>query len=387
MNSLNNRIKYQSGELQIGKSLPYTLYGVDGNICFKKGFIINTPKAIVRIQKMELFFDPEEGLGNASNEPVSSTHRKSSTEPYDNVDPELIFNKIDSLVALAGKLLSDIRSEELTSMRPLIQLIERIRLIYRKEPDMCLAAVHMHFDRPYSALHPVYSGFLAQMACEGLLLSEQQQRSIAAAAVTANLGMFNYHDELIRQNGPLTSSQREELERHPETSISMLKKMGITDRLWLDIIAHHHERGDGSGYPRGLTKEHILFESTVLGTIDTYLSLIMPRAYRQVVKSNEALRQIYQMAISDNNTVTIGFIKQIGLYPPGSFVILKNNEIAIVTHRNKESSICPILSAIGTTEGVVYETPVRRNAAESVFSIKSAYYSHSQPIINCSILW
>ena len=181
--------------------------------------------------------------------------------------------------------------------------------------------------------------------------------------------MYDYYDQLTNQNCALNVYQKK------------------NDSLWLTIIEQHHERPNGSGYPKGLSDGQIRPETILVSKVDFYLSLIMPRAYRDPILSREALRRIYKTASEDDKTIISTFIRQLGIYPPGTFVKLSNHEVAIVTRRSHKNATHPKVVSIGKVKGSENFKPVARNIMGSGIRIEDAYSFDIRQPLDLQQIW
>ena len=225
------------------------------------------------------------------------------------------------------------------------------------------------------------------MMAEGLQLAKDNRHSLVGAALTANLGMFEYFNTLVNRDASLTDQEQAYLRTHPQISHKLLLNNGIKDPLWLTTVLQHHERSDGSGYPEKLRHDTILQEASVLAAADTYIAMVTPRAYRKLLSPKVTLQHMYKTAVAQNDSISIGLIKQLGIYPPGTLVRLANQEIAVVVERNKQDSVAPMVAVIGNSMGVMYQKYVMRASTDTTHRIIDAYQPHGPIQIDMNRLW
>ncbi len=110
-------------------------------------------------------------------------------------------------------------------------------------------------------------------------LSEEEQKIIERAAILHDLGKIGIDDYILRKADKLSQDEWDTMKSHPYKAIDILKplKFLTTEK---DIILHHHERCDGSGYPKGLKEEMIPLGSKIIAVADTFDAMNMVRPYR-----------------------------------------------------------------------------------------------------------
>ena len=84
-----------------------------------------------------------------------------------------------------------------------------------------------------------------------------ERATLVAAALTSDIGMREIQQALFEQTAPLSSEQKAIVSAHPNRSCELLQAAGVEDKRWLQAIEQHHERVDGTGYPKGLAGDAI----------------------------------------------------------------------------------------------------------------------------------
>lgn len=110
-------------------------------------------------------------------------------------------------------------------------------------------------------------------------LDSNRLRVLARAGLLHDLGKLDIPDAILLKPGPLTPAEWAVMRRHPELGVRLMKKAGRLRREQ-EIVLAHHERMDGSGYPRGLAGERIPLEARIIAVVDTFDVLLSDRPYR-----------------------------------------------------------------------------------------------------------
>jgi diguanylate cyclase (GGDEF)-like protein/putative nucleotidyltransferase with HDIG domain len=133
------------------------------------------------------------------------------------------------------------------------------------------------------------SHYCEMMATELGLDAERVER-IKLAGVLHDIGKIGVPDSILCKPGPLTAEEMAQMKRHPELGARILSSQELDDvRGW---ILAHHERPDGTGYPRGLTKDEIPIEAAILAVGDAYEAMTSDRVYRMAIGPEKAREEL-----------------------------------------------------------------------------------------------
>jgi HD-GYP domain-containing protein (c-di-GMP phosphodiesterase class II) len=116
-------------------------------------------------------------------------------------------------------------------------------------------------------------------------------QGIELAAMFADIGLLAIPGAVLAVAGPLTEQTRELVRGHSDTSAEILEPLS---RVGVPVAAvrSHHERLDGSGYPRGLRGRQVPFGAQVLAVVDSYAAMVQPRPYRPPLAPEAALAEL-----------------------------------------------------------------------------------------------
>jgi HD-GYP domain-containing protein (c-di-GMP phosphodiesterase class II) len=110
----------------------------------------------------------------------------------------------------------------------------------------------------------------------------------------------------------------------------------------IDVAHSHHERLDGTGYPRKLSAEKITPQTRIVTIVDMYDAITSDRVYQKGRTHLEAINIMTKMCGTHlDSALTYKFIECLGIYPPGSIVEMNNGEIAIVVEANQKKRLKP----------------------------------------------
>ncbi|GAB3186364.1 HD-GYP domain-containing protein [Hydrogenophaga aquatica] len=254
----------------------------------------------------------------------------------------------------------------------LVQLDQRLDAQLRTRVDDSLfVLVQLLFDRSvgYSATHALLCAVICRLVGQTVGLSAGELASLCRAALTMNIGMARLHDALTRQTVPLSEEQRADILRHPSEGVSLLRQLGVGDHLWLELVADHHEDASGKGYPAGKRVDGIPCQ--LLRMADVYVARISPRQARAGLLPQMAARDVYLGEGGQPNPLGAAFVKTLGLYIPGSYVRLANDEVAVVVRRGRRANAPGVFAIVGR-HGMPLGEPALRDTLEREYEVKAS---------------
>lgn len=132
---------------------------------------------------------------------------------------------------------------------------------------------------------------LAIKTGEGMGLLGQSLIDLSYAAYLHDIGKLQVPDEILGKQGLLTDEEWEQMKRHPDHGAEMLREKGFLGGA-AEIVRAHHERFDGSGYPRGLKGEEIPIGARIIAVVDTYDAITSVRPYQAAQVKEEAIKEL-----------------------------------------------------------------------------------------------
>jgi putative nucleotidyltransferase with HDIG domain len=127
-------------------------------------------------------------------------------------------------------------------------------------------------------------------------LRGEELQAIEWGALLHDVGKMVVPDEILRKISPLTESEWHIMKQHPNWGFEMLAEVSFLQPAVLDIIYCHHERWDGTGYPRGTAGEGIPLAARIFAVVDTYDAITSDRPYRRARSHQAAIAEL-EMAV------------------------------------------------------------------------------------------
>lgn len=349
-------------DIIIGQPLPWNVYHEDGRLLLGKGEVVATENQAVRMVKEGMY--SEVGDVRDIEQPLTPTKNEPSVVRILNRANWMLRKALPGLSALSN---AEAKIREISEM--IYQALEL-------DSDVAIACIFLNQQPggPYVFRHCTDTAVVAALIARSMGMPQDEIITGIAAALTSNLGMLDYQEHLDNKQGPLTDAERTHVRKHPEHSVEMLKNVGVTDEAWLSYVLNHHENEDGSGYPGGKLGAEIPVFAKLIGLADRYCARVTGKDYRKQVLPSSALRNIFLSKDKEiDPSLAPYFIKNIGLYPPGSFVRLKNYEIAVVVKTGVNPNHPQVMSVLNAT-GMPQGGRLVRRTATPEYEIREAVH-------------
>ena len=216
-----------------------------------------------------------------------------------------------------------------------------IKGVFRNQ-EAVAALLRLKESGEYRYHHGISMALWAAILGRHLGLHRDELEKLAVGCAMCDVGMTELPTELLDQPQKLSREQRDIVQAHPLMGAEMVAESKDVDFEILAIIENHHERMDGSGYPRGMEGAAIPLLARIAGLVDTYDAMITTRPYAPARTSHEAAQElldgkgtVFQEALVEQ------FIQAIGLFPTGTLVELNTGEVAIVVRQSATRRLKP----------------------------------------------
>jgi len=211
-----------------------------------------------------------------------------------------------------------------------------------RNQDALAWLVHLRKRDEYAFHHSIASSVWAVILGRHLGFERNGLQTLAMGGMLLDVGKVRIPASINEKDGPLSEAELEIMRRHVDYGLDLARKTpGINDDM-LAMIASHHERHDGSGYPRGLGGTDIPVFGRISGLVDCYDAMTSHRRYAPAKSPYDAVRELNQTAgrLFQQELVE-QFVQALGMFPTGSVVELNTGEIGIVIEQNRVRRLRP----------------------------------------------
>lgn len=200
-----------------------------------------------------------------------------------------------------------------------------------------------HDDYTYS--HSVNICIISTIIGKLLGLPPIRLKKLAVGALLHDLGKIYIEKDILDKDTNLTPEETQRIHQHPKFGFERLRIYPELSILSAHVAYQHHEREDGSGYPRGLCEKDIHPFAKIVAVADSYDAMISNRPYKKPVFSHIAIAELKANSPRkyDQKAAT-ALTWAVAPYPIGSVVLLTNKQKAVVVNTKRKKTVVQIIN-------------------------------------------
>jgi len=348
--------------LVVGEALPFSVLDAQGRLLLGEG------SRLISQDRLELLIDRDGQVNRLQAEALRQT-RGGLSKPTPAAAAATLFDRWEQLVWTFDDMARRLCRGD-GKARLAVDLVDQIDDLQRRDVDVALFLCMRRDDQRfalYALTHSLHVTVLVLLTARQLGWAAPRVRSAAGAVLTMNLSMLELQATMAEQDTPPTGRQLDLIRSHPQRSVQILERAGVTDADWLAAVADHHEHQGGGGYPQGSAEVSEMAQ--LLRATDVFMAKISPRAKRAAMAPQLAARQLFQQQAG--SALAVALIKAIGVHPPGSLVQLQSGEVAVVTRR-PAAGVATQVATLSNRQGQPVVDTHRRDTAPPEFTIRGA---------------
>ncbi|HNV60941.1 MAG TPA: HD-GYP domain-containing protein [Rhodoferax sp.] len=231
------------------------------------------------------------------------------------------------------------------------QLVEEISDSVAGNPGALISLARLKTVDDYTYMHSVAVCAMMVGLAKQLGMEAEQVRLAGMAGLIHDLGKALMPMEVLNKPGKLTDAEFNIIKTHPSEGHRMLLTGRDVSPVVLDVCLHHHEKTDGSGYPKGLKADQISLFAKMGAVCDVYDAITSNRPYKLGWDPAESLRKMAEWANGHfDGKVFQAFVKSLGIYPIGSLVKLTSGRLGVVIEQTGKSLTTPTVKVFFSTK-------------------------------------
>jgi putative nucleotidyltransferase with HDIG domain len=226
--------------------------------------------------------------------------------------------------------------------------------IIQNENALVLLSLLKQHDE-YTVRHSINVCILSLLLAKHLGLDESAMQTLGMGALLHDIGKMRLPIEILNKPDKLSAGELVVVQRHPDVGYELLRNKKGLPPASLEIVRSHHERINGSGYPRKLKGDEITLFARIVSIVDIYDAITTDRSYHDGISPHEAIRLIYENEKDAFPPELLElFIQCLSIFPIGSIVELENGEIGIVMNVNRNKHLLPVVLLVMNRDKIPY---------------------------------
>ena len=230
-------------------------------------------------------------------------------------------------------------------------MVEEITDSVTRNPGALISLARLKTVDDYTYMHSVAVCAMMVSLAKQLGLDEKTTRTAGLAGLMHDLGKAMMPMDVLNKPGKLSAAEFAIIKTHPVEGHRVLLTGANVDPMVLDVCLHHHEKTDGSGYPKGLKSDEISLFAKMGAVCDVYDAITSNRPYKIGWDPAESLRKMAEWANGHfDPQVFQAFVKSLGIYPIGSLVQLSSGRLGVVVDQTGRSLTKPCVKVFFSTK-------------------------------------
>jgi len=321
------------GNLRIGGQIARPILDADGQTLVPSGQFVDTAtKRLIQDMRISRLYVVDAEMADVEVDPI--------------LGPEAY---TDLLQQTYQALSQELRA---TTLRDAARLL--VREVKQNGAGL-LTAVDVRPLNAYIVGHSVWGAMLAVLVGRSLKYGDAQLLNLAQGMLVRDVGTRDLREELLTAEHTFSDEEYRETQEHARHGFDMLKDALQSSPLARSIALFHHERLDGSGYPRGARGDDIPQFGRIGAICDVYDALTSDRPHRAAMAPDQAISHILAHSDQFDAELARALAHRIAIYPPGITVMLDTGDLAVVVAVPHANPLRPIVRLTGTWKGVRYQ--------------------------------
>lgn len=241
----------------------------------------------------------------------------------------------------------------------------------KRNENALLSITRLRKADEYTFTHSVNVAMYAVVLGRRLCVQDAFLPDLALAGFFHDIGKMMVPHDVLNFPGKLSANSYKIMRGHPELGRIFLERYPDIPEIVKTGVIEHHERYDGSGYPRQKKHDEISLVGKILAVVDMYDALSSKRCYKNAYTPSQSLSILYKIRETDFAPGFVeNFIDALGVYPVGSLVLLSDKSLAVVTEQHPALSLKPkVVLLVNARGGRIVHPQLLDLAEQSKISI------------------
>lgn len=216
-----------------------------------------------------------------------------------------------------------------------------------RNPDALVWLTRVSAHDAFSYQHAISASIWSLVLGRYLGLEKTVLKQLSTAVLLSQVGKAKLPTDVLENQHMLNAESFEIYKQYVGYSVDILEASGNVSSGVIEVVRHHRERHNGTGFPQGITGDRIPLLAKIAGLVDAYQEMVEPREGVTPTPPSIAVSKLYESRnIEFQEELVESFIKAIGVYPTGTLVQLNNEEVGIVLNHNAKRRLWPRVAVI-----------------------------------------
>lgn len=204
--------------------------------------------------------------------------------------------------------------------------------------------------RNFLIIHTMRTTVLCLAIALQLHLNLTKMIELGVTSILHEIGMLRLPPQLYMSSRKLSVREKAQISKHTLLGYTIIKDLSFSLPVQLGVL-EHHEKENGTGYPRRLTGDKISSNAKIIAVACTYEAISSPRSYKDEKSTFDALLELLQnKEHAYDGSVIKALLYTVSLYPIGTFVYLSNRKVAEVVDTNPDNPKTPVVQLLTEKE-------------------------------------
>jgi HD-GYP domain-containing protein (c-di-GMP phosphodiesterase class II) len=261
--------------------------------------------------------------------------------------------------AVVSSLLNDVRLGKSLDVPMARQAVAEMAESILRNPNALTLLTQLRAQAEYVPNHCLNVCIFSLVFGRHLGLAKTDLYSLGLGGLLHDIGYVKIPPEVHEKPGRLTAEEFDVVKTHVDEGVDILENTDGIPRAAIEVVRNHHERFDGSGYPRGLKGGAIGLYGLICAITDVYDAVTTDRPWRLGFTPYDALRNVYQRRQRDfDEILVLRYVQCIGIYPVGSLVELNTGDVGTVIDSHPRHRLLPKVMVLLDRHGQRYRNGI-----------------------------
>ena len=264
--------------------------------------------------------------------------------------------------ATLAEVMVDIRSGKAPQLEAIAGAVDGMVESMLDNPDALMWIARLREEDINTYNHGVKVALYLVALGRHLGFPKSELAYLGQIGMLADIGKTKLPRAILEKPGMLTPAEFSLVKEHVDLAMEVLANGPKLPAAVTAGIAQHHERIDGSGYPKGLKGSEIGIYGKMAAISDSFAALITPRAYANASAPQDALMNLYEWSgTSFHEPMVEQFVQAIGVFPVGSMIELTSGEVGVVVAHNRIRRLEPKVLVLSNPDKSPLAQPLERD--------------------------